>query len=280
MLELAIGGAIVLPQIDPVAVSIGPLAIRWYALSYIAGIMGAWWLLGRLVQTPGSPMGKRHVDDFITWATLGIILGGRLGFVLFYDLERYLANPADILKVWQGGMSFHGGVIGVSLVILLYCRAQKLSWLRLHDYVAVAVPIGLLFGRLANFVNAELYGRPTDVPWAMVFPTDPTGLPRHPSQLYEAGLEGALLLVILLLLFYRTSVRYRPGFLVGTFILGYGCFRFLVEFVREPDAGLGVLGWGLTMGQTLCVPMILGGLILIGRALGRAAVSPASPGRA
>jgi phosphatidylglycerol:prolipoprotein diacylglycerol transferase len=254
--------------LDPVLLEIGPIKLRWYSLAYLAGILIGWWYLLKLIDRPGAPMARRHADDLVFYATLGVILGGRLGYVLFYRPEVYLADPVQILRIWDGGMSFHGGVIGTSLGILWLARKHKLDWLRVHDYVACCVPFGLFFGRLANFVNAELWGRPTDVPWAIVFPNG-GGVPRHPSQLYEAGLEGLLLFAILWFLFWKTEARYQPGKLVGTFLLGYGLSRFLVELVRQPDVGLEHLPWGLTMGQTLTVPMILGGAWLIATAKGR-----------
>ena len=266
------------PNIDPVWFTIPTpfegvsLPIRWYSLAYIAGIVFAWWYVARMVERPGSPMAKRHVDDLVTWGTLGVILGGRLAYVLFYDAERFFGSEGslmNIVRVWEGGMSFHGGALGVGLAIILYARSQKLSWLRICDYVGCAAPIGLFLGRLANFVNGELYGRATDVPWAMIFPGDPAQVPRHPSQLYEAGLEGLVLFAILAWLFWRTKARYQPGLLTGTFLLGYGIFRFGVEYVRMPDEQLGVLDWGITMGQTLCLPMIIGGAYLIVTAKGR-----------
>jgi phosphatidylglycerol---prolipoprotein diacylglyceryl transferase len=254
--------------LDPVLLELGPIKLRWYSLAYLAGILIGWWYLLRLIDRPGAPMARRHADDLVFYATLGVILGGRLGYVLFYRPEVYFADPVQILRIWDGGMSFHGGVIGVTLGILWLARKHKLDWLRVHDYVACCVPFGLFFGRLANFVNAELWGRPTDVPWAIVFPNG-GGVPRHPSQLYEAGLEGLLLFAILWFLFWKTEARYQPGKLVGTFLLGYGLSRFLVELVRQPDVGLENLPWGLTMGQTLTVPMILGGAWLIATAKGR-----------
>lgn len=224
----------------------------------------------KLLARPGAPMARRHADDLVFYATLGIILGGRLGYVIFYNPDYYFQNPGEIIRLWDGGMSFHGGVIGVSLGILYLAWKQKLDWLRIHDYVACCVPFGLLFGRLANFVNAELWGRPTDVPWGIVFPGGGE-VPRHPSQLYEAGLEGLLLGLVLWYLFWKTDARYRPGLLVGTFILGYGLSRFLVEFFRSPDMQLMWLveDTGLSMGQWLTVPMILGGVYLIATAKGR-----------
>ncbi len=254
--------------LSPIALDLGFFQIRWYSLAYLAGIVIGWWYLLKLLDRPGAPMARRHADDMVFYATLGILLGGRLGYVLFYKPGFYLQNPGEIIQVWDGGMSFHGGVIGVSLGILYLARKHGLQWLRIHDYVACCVPFGLFFGRLANFVNGELWGRPTDVPWAVVFPTG-GDIPRHPSQLYEAGLEGLALGLILWFLFWKTDARYQPGRLVGTFILGYGISRFLVELVRQPDEGLENLSWGLTMGQTLTLPMIIGGIYLIATAKGR-----------
>jgi len=248
--------------LDPVALQLGPFALRWYSLAYIAGILGAWWLLARMARRPGSPMQARHVDDLITWCTLGVILGGRLAYVLFYNPGQYLHDPLAVLKLWEGGMSFHGGLAGVILAILLYARKQQLSALRILDYAAVVTPLGLLLGRLANFMNGELWGRPTDGSWGIIFP-DAGPLPRYPSQLFEAGLEGAVLLVLLNLLFWFTTARLRPGLLGGLFIAGYGLFRFGIEFIREPDLQLGTLSIGLTMGQLLSLPMILAGLYLL-----------------
>jgi phosphatidylglycerol:prolipoprotein diacylglycerol transferase len=262
--------------LDPIALSIGPFDLRWYSLAYLAGIFLGYWYLLRMIRAPGAPLARRHADDLVFWAALGVILGGRLGYVLFYRPGFYLDNPLEIFKLWDGGMSFHGGVIGTSLGIIYLSWKEKLHWLRVHDYVACVVPIGLFTGRLANFVNAELWGAPTTLPWAVRFPEVIDGIiqlgpPRHPSQLYEALLEGVLLFAILSLMFWRTHARYQPGLLVGTFVLGYGIFRFLVEFVREPDAHLVEFAQatGLSMGQWLCVPMILGGLYLILTAKGR-----------
>ena len=255
--------------LDPVALDLGFFQLRWYSLAYLAGIALGWWYLLKLIERPGAPMARRHADDMVFYATLGILLGGRLGYVVFYRPSFYIENPIEILQLWDGGMSFHGGVIGVSLGILYMARKHGLQWLRIHDYVACCVPFGLFFGRLANFVNGELWGRgPTGVPWAMIFPTGGE-VPRHPSQLYEAGLEGIVLGLILWFAFWKTDARYQPGKLVGIFILGYGIARFLVELVRQPDVGLESLPWGLTMGQTLTVPMILGGLYLIATAKSR-----------
>jgi phosphatidylglycerol---prolipoprotein diacylglyceryl transferase len=248
--------------LDPVALDLGFFQLRWYSLAYLFGIVIGWWYLLRMLREPGAPMARRHADDLVFYATLGIILGGRLGYVLFYRPGFYLENPLEILQLWDGGMSFHGGVIGVSLGIFYMARKHRLDWLRIHDYVACCIPFGLFLGRLANFVNAELWGRETDLPWGVIFPTGGE-IARHPSQLYEALLEGVLLFLILWILFWKTRARYRPGMLVGAFILVYGISRFLVELVRQPDAGLENLSWGLSMGQTLSLPMIVGGVYLM-----------------
>jgi len=255
--------------LSPVALDLGFFQLRWYSLAYITGILAGWWYLLKLLSYPDAPMSRRHADDFVTYATLGIILGGRIAYVLFYDPERFMAHPGDIPKLWEGGMSFHGGVIGVTIGIILLSRRFKLDWLRVHDYVACVAPIGLGLGRLANFVNGELWGRPTSMPWGMIFPNAPDQLPRHPSQLYEFMLEGVLLLTLLAFLFFKTDARRKPGMLVGVFLLGYGLARFTVEFFREPDIQLGTLSWGLTMGQTLCLPMIAGGIYLMATAKSR-----------
>ncbi|HEX2764170.1 MAG TPA: prolipoprotein diacylglyceryl transferase [Allosphingosinicella sp.] len=252
-------------HLSPVLFEWGWFKLRWYSLAYLAGILVGWWYLMRLIARPGAPMAKRHADDMVFYATLGIILGGRLGYVLFYKPGLYFNDPVQILRIWDGGMSFHGGVVGTTLGIVWMARKHRLDWLRIHDYVACCAPFGLFFGRLANFVNSELWGRPTHVPWAIVFPNGGE-IPRHPSQLYEAGLEGLLLFAVLSFLFWRTDARYQPGKLVGFFLLVYGLSRFLVELVRQPDQGLEHLPWGLTMGQTLTVPMVLGGAWLIATA--------------
>ena len=257
-------------HLSPTLLSIGPFDLRWYSLAYLAGILVGYWYLLKLLKQPGAPLARRHADDLVFYAALGIIFGGRLGYVLFYNLPHYLAHPLDIVKMWDGGMSFHGGVIGTSLGIVYFALKQKLSWLRIHDYVACCVPFGLFFGRLANFVNQELWGAPTTVPWAIRFVEyTPYGAiigpPRHPSQLYEATFEGIVLGGILGWMFWKTQARYEPGKLVGAFIFFYGIFRFGVEFVREPDAQLAAfaVATGLHMGQWLTVPMILGGLYLM-----------------
>ncbi len=260
--------------LHPDVFSIGFFTLRWYSLAYIAGIVIGWWYLLKLLDQPGAPMARRHADDLVFYATLGIILGGRIGYVLFYAPDMLL-HPLRILRLWDGGMSFHGGVIGTSLAIILFARRNGLNWLRIHDYVACVVPFGLFFGRLANFVNGELWGKQTDVPWAIVFSrTVPAGVPepaRHPSQLYEAGLEGVALFALLYFFFWRTNARYQPGKLTGLFLLGYGTARFVVEFFREPDSQFAGTFFATTihMGQVLCLPMIAGGLYLILTAPGR-----------
>ncbi|MBZ0162837.1 MAG: prolipoprotein diacylglyceryl transferase [Notoacmeibacter sp.] len=260
--------ALPFPQIDPVIFSVGPIAVHWYGLAYVAGILFAWWYARRLVATQrlwahGQPaMSIADIDDFVVWAAIGVVAGGRIGYVLFYDLPRFLAEPADIIRIWTGGMSFHGGILGVILAMILFARARGISMWSLFDTVAAAVPVGLLLGRLANFVNAELWGRTTDVPWAFVFPTDPEFLPRHPSQLYEAALEGLVLFAVLAWLVWARGKLRRPKFIGGAFIAGYGLSRIVVEFFRMPDAQIGYLagtGW-LTMGMILSLPMVLVGI--------------------
>ncbi len=251
-------------NLSPIALDLGFFKLRWYSLAYIAGILVGWWYLLRLIAQPGAPMAKRHVDDFVFYATLGIILGGRLGYVLFYKPD-ILDEPLEVLKLWEGGMSLHGGFLGVIVGLWFFARKYKLNLLRVCDYVACATPFGLLFGRLANFVNGELWGRPTDLPWGVVFPgAGPE--PRHPSQLYEAGIEGVLMLVVLWVMFWKTDARYQPGKLVGTGLIIYGIGRTVVEMVRQPDAGLENLSWGLTMGQTLSIPMLIVGIYLVATA--------------
>ncbi len=264
-------------------IDLGFFELRFYSLAYLAGIVLGYWHLTKMIKAPGSPMAQRHADDLFFYCTLGIIIGGRLGYALFYTggtsdepsmLTHFTpgATPSwDLLRLWDGGMSFHGGVIGVLLAISWVCWRNKISFLRTADYIAVNVPFGMMFGRLANFINGELWGRPTDVPWAMIFPQDPTQLPRHPSQLYEAGLEGALLIVVMLLLFWKTKARWRPGLLVGVFTAGIALARFTVEFFREPDAQLAEFArsTGLSMGQWLTIPLILLGIAVAIRALTR-----------
>lgn len=253
------------PDIDPIAISIGPLAIRWYALAYIAGLMLGWRYVLYLARKRPVRIGANAVDDLLVWVAFGVILGGRLGYILFYRPDFYFANPVEIVKVWQGGMSFHGGLLGVIVAMILFARHRGISLFSLADLVACAAPIGLLFGRIANFINGELYGRATDAPWAMVFPGGGP-MPRHPSQLYEAGLEGLLLLVILAIVAGRDRTWMRPGLLAGVFLIGYALTRSFVELFREPDPFLGFLISGMTMGQLLSVPVFALGVFLVLRA--------------
>jgi phosphatidylglycerol:prolipoprotein diacylglycerol transferase len=258
--------ALTFPSIDPVLIEVGPFAIRWYALAYLFGVLIGIWYAKRLVEQPPYLIKAQQIEDFMLWVLLGIILGGRLGFVLFYKPGEYLADPISIFKTWEGGMSFHGGLLGVIAAIMLYARYAKIDQWALADAVGCVVPIGLGLGRLANFINGELWGRTApDVPWAMVFP-GAGDIPRHPSQLYQALLEGVLLFVILLILSRREEIRRRPGTLTGTFLIGYGIFRLVGELFREPDVQLGFLALGLTMGQWLSVPMVLFGVYCIWRA--------------
>jgi len=284
------------PELFSISIFGAEFALRWYALSYIAGILLGWWLVRRVLKaerlwpagTP--PMTSEQLEDLVTSVILGIIVGGRLGFVVFYNPGAYLANPLDIIKVWQGGMSFHGGLLGVIVALLLFRRKHGVALLSSADMLALATPPGLLFGRIANFINAELWGRPTDVPWAVVFPgarasycpVDWVGpCARHPSQLYEAGLEGLLLGAVLLVLVYARGALKRPGLIAGVFFAGYGIARFAVEFVRQADAQfvtpdnplglvLHVQGYGVSMGQLLSLPMIALGVALIVNARRRA----------
>ncbi|HEY7384324.1 MAG TPA: prolipoprotein diacylglyceryl transferase [Beijerinckiaceae bacterium] len=267
--------ALTFPDIDPVAIAIGPFAIRWYALAYIAGLVGGWYYARRLVQKEHLWTGLRRptptdVDDLIVWVALGVVLGGRIGYVLFYDFESYLSDPLEMVAIWRGGMSFHGGFLGSILALILFARARRLNALSMLDLAAVVTPIGLFFGRIANFVNGELWGRPApDFPYAFVFP-HAGPLPRHPSQLYEAFGEGLVLFVVMALAARRFGFR-RPGLLGGIFVFGYALARIVCEFFREPDAQLGflfgasveALGGGVTMGMLLSIPMALVGAVAI-----------------
>lgn len=246
------------PDFDPVAFSIGPLAVRWYGLMYLLGFGLAWWLGTRRIDAGRAPIDRRQFDDLIFYAVLGVILGGRLGYVLFYKPGYYASHPLEIPAVWQGGMSFHGGMLGVIAAIWFAARKQRVDFLRLTDFIAPLCPLGLAAGRMGNFINGELWGRPTDLPWGMVF-RNAGPLPRHPSQLYEFALEGVTLFV---LLWWFSSQPRRRGEVSAMFLIGYGCLRFLAEFAREPDSFLGILALGMTMGQWLCVPMIAGGIAL------------------
>lgn len=253
--------ALSFPNIDPVALAIGPLQIHWYALAYLVGFLLGWrYMLYLAARDPQAPSAAQ-IDDFLPWAIVGVILGGRLGYILFYQAELYLQNPLEMLKIWKGGMSFHGGTAGMIAAMIFYARAQKIALLRLTDLVCCAVPIGLFFGRIANFVNGELFGRITDKSWGVIFPYGGPD-PRHPSQIYEALLEGALLFVILFVLAKRDAMRARPGLLSAVFLAGYACARIFVECFREPDAQLGYLFGYITMGQILCLPMLAGAAVL------------------
>lgn len=269
------------PNIDPVAFSIGPLAIHWYGLAYVAGIMLGWFYARRLAANASlwrdgqSPVTAAQLDDFLVWVAAGIVLGGRIGYILFYDLAAVAANPIRAIEIWNGGMSFHGGFIGATIAMIIFARRNAIPVWSMFDTVAAVVPFGLFFGRIANFVNGELWGRLSDAPWAVVFPT---GGPfaRHPSQLYEAGLEGIVLVLVLALMIFRFKALKVPGTIAGTFVVGYALCRIFVEFFREPDAQLGYLlgtNW-LTMGMILSLPMIAAGLWAILRA--RAAVTSAA----
>ncbi len=258
---------IVHPQFDPIAVQLGPLAVRWYGLMYLVGFGLLWWA-GRLriAARPDGVWTAKDLDDALFYGILGTILGGRLGYVLFYKLGDYLAEPWRIFYVWEGGMSFHGGMLGVIFAMWLFARSRRQDWLRITDFLAPLIPLGLGAGRIGNFINAELWGRPSDAPWAMVFP-NVDRVPRHPSQLYEFALEGVVLFVLL----WWFSAKPRPrGAVSGLFLAGYGVFRFAVEFTREPDSYLGLLALGLTMGQWLSVPMVAAGVVLMAWAYRRA----------
>jgi len=250
------------PDIDPIIFQIGPFALRWYALAYLAGLLLGVYYMTLLAKKYALNFDKETLDDFLTWAVFGVILGGRLGYVLFYQPGYYFYNPGKILQVWEGGMSFHGGVIGVTVAMILFAKKRKLVLFELTDLVSVAAPIGLFFGRIANFINGELFGRVTDVSWGVIFPMGGPE-PRHPSQLYESMLEGFVLFFILHFLFRSKNLRNRPGFMTGVFLIGYAIARMIVEFFREPDAYLGFLFAGATMGQLLSVPMLALGVVLI-----------------
>ncbi|TCT08228.1 prolipoprotein diacylglyceryl transferase [Aquabacter spiritensis] len=258
--------ALPFPALDPVLISIGPLAIRWYALAYIFGLLLGWQLARHLVSRPAlwggtSPMRPADLDDALFWATFGVILGGRLGYVLFYNFGYFLQHPAEMLMVWKGGMSFHGGLAGTLLALVLFARSRGIAVLSLLDVAGVVAPIGLLFGRIANFINGELWGRPSDAPWAVIFPSG-GNVPRHPSQLYEAALEGLLLFAVMLVC-VRLGALERPGRAAGIFGIGYGLGRITGEFFREPDPQVGYLAFGTTMGMLLSLPVVLGGVLLV-----------------
>jgi phosphatidylglycerol:prolipoprotein diacylglycerol transferase len=272
--------ALPFPAIDPVLISVGPFAIRWYALAYVGGIVGGWWLARRVAAAKQywggvSPMRREDIDDVIVWVALGIVLGGRLGYVLFYNPAYFAANPSEIFVLWRGGMSFHGGFLGTILGLLLFARARGIPLLSILDVAAVVTPIGLFLGRIANFINGELWGRVTDVPWAFVFPGGGPQ-PRHPSQLYEGALEGIVLFAILLYAWRRGALKY-PGLIGGIFVGGYGVARIVSEFFREPDAHIGYLTGGLTMGMLLSLPMLAVGGVAIYLARSRGVVKFKAP---
>jgi phosphatidylglycerol:prolipoprotein diacylglycerol transferase len=256
--------------LSPVALNLGFFTLKWYSLAYIGGILLGWWYLLKLVDQPGAPMARRHADDLVFYATLGIILGGRIGYILFYAPEMIL-RPVSMLRLWDGGMSFHGGLVGTVIGIWYLARRNDLSMLRVCDYVACVAPIGQGLGRLANFVNGELWGKPTDVAWGIVFSNGGGEIARHPSQLYEAFAEGLLLFILLAWMFWRTDARYKPGLIVGTGLAGFGAARFVIEFFREPDRQFEGTFFAdvLHMGQLLCLPMILLGVYLMWTAKAR-----------
>jgi phosphatidylglycerol:prolipoprotein diacylglycerol transferase len=260
------------PAINPILISIGPFAVRWYALAYIVGIIVGWFYARAVIASQRlwggpAPFTVLDFDDFVIWITLGIILGGRTGYVLFYNFPYFAAHPIEIVQLWNGGMSFHGGVLGCIVAIVAFALHRRIAILSLADVTAAVAPIGLFLGRIANFINGELWGRPTDVPWAMVFPNGGP-IPRHPSQLYEAALEGVVLFIVLGLL-VRAGALKRPGVVTGCFALGYGVARIICEFFREPDAQLGFLWGGLTMGMLLCIPLMLAGVAVLAVAFKR-----------
>lgn len=264
--------AIAFPHFDPVLVEVGPVAIRWYGVAYVAGILLGWLYARAIVRSPRlwggpAPITPVDLDDFVLWASLGVVLGGRVGYVLFYDPAHFALHPAEIIQPWNGGMSFHGGFAGVVVATALFARSRGISMLSLGDVICAVYPIGHFLGRIANFVNGELWGRPSDVPWAMVFPMAGP-LPRHPSQLYEAALEGLVLLIVLRLFIGNGALK-RPGLVIGIFALGYGLMRCFCELFREPDPQLGFLWGGLTMGMLLSLPLMLAGLCLVWNAFRR-----------
>jgi phosphatidylglycerol:prolipoprotein diacylglycerol transferase len=269
---LAVMPVLPFPQIDPVLFHVWRFAVRWYALAYIVGIIAGWFYARVIIASERlwggpAPFTLLDFDDFVVWITLGIILGGRTGYVLFYNLPHFAAHPLQIFELWNGGMSFHGGVLGCIVAVVAFARRRGIPMLSLGDVTTAVAPIGLFLGRLANFINGELWGRITDVPWAMVFPNGGP-FPRHPSQLYEAALEGVALFIVLNVLVRRGALK-RPGVVTGAFALGYGVARITCEFFREPDAQLGFLWGGLTMGMLLCIPLMLAGIAILIVALRR-----------
>ncbi len=279
--DAATGAPIVWQELGlkPYLFQIGSFQLRWYSLAYLAGILLGYWHVTKMLKAPGAPMAQRHADDLFFYCTLGIILGGRLGYATFYAPELWTST--DLLKLWEGGMSFHGGLIGVLIALAWVCWRGGMNFIRVADYISVVVPAGMLFGRLANFINGELWGRVVESPvaWAMIFPGEAGPLPRHPSQLYEAVLEGLLLMLVMLYLFWRTRARWKPGLLVGVFTTGIGLGRFIVEFYREPDSQLQdfAVRTGLSMGQWLTIPLIMIGLFFMIRALLRPELNSGTP---
>ena len=290
----------IFPEFDPVLIQLGPLPIRWYALAYVTGIVLGWWYASKLARREAlwaprkPPVTPAQLDDLVLWITLGVILGGRFGYALFYKPEMYAqlftgqswGERLELFQIWTGGMSFHGGFLGVAIALVLFARRQNANALSLGDLIAPVAPVGLFFGRIANFINGELWGRETTVPWAVrfcnarieaMYGVCPAGdVPRHPSQLYEAGLEGLLLFVVLSLAIWKWKLLAKPGYVTGLFLLGYGLSRAALETVRQPDVGLDALPFGLTMGMILSTPMILIGVWLIWRARGRPPVAAAA----
>lgn len=253
---------IALQNINPIIISFGPFSITWYSLSYVVGILLGWVLASKIVQKYSLDISKKHLEDFVTWAIIGIVVGGRIGYILFYDPIKYILNPLDILKTYEGGMSFHGGITGLCLVAYFFSRKYKIKFLTLMDILATVAPLGLFLGRLANFINGELYGRVTNLPWGVIFPGSDMRI-RHPSQLYEAVFEGVVLFVILIYIVFRCNSLKSPSLTSGIFLIIYSIFRIIIETFREPDIHIGFLFENLTMGQLLSLPMLILGTYLI-----------------
>lgn len=266
------------PDIDPIALQLGPLAIRWYALAYLAGIIIGWRYAMAMARRTAAPVSPRDYDDFMIWAVAGVILGGRLGQVLFYHPDYYLTRPLEIFMIWKGGMAFHGGLLGVIVAMVIFARRRNLPLLPFTDLIALVAPIGICFGRIANFINQEHWGRPTESGWGVIFPMDPTGLPRHASQLYEAALEGLVLYLLLAALVHLGGGLRRPGLTTGVFLAGYAVARMVAEFFREPEILVGVLPFATTWGQWLSLPMLAIGVYIIIRAF-RVPVLPSAPAK-
>lgn len=266
-------------EIDPVALQLGPIVVRWYALAYLAGFILGWRYCMAIARKYFGDLrpSAQDIDDFLSWAVAGVIIGGRLGYVLFYNFAYYAENPIDIFKLWNGGMSFHGGMLGVVIAALWFSHRRRIDVLRLADVVCAAAPIGLFFGRIANFINGEVYGRVTSMPYGVIFPHSGDGLPRHPSQLYEAFFEGLVIFVVLAILIFKVRLHVRtPGQVAGAFFVLYGIFRGVIENFREPDSQIGLIFGSISMGQILCLPMIILGLFLFAYARGEACKDSAS----